>query len=461
MFGTSGVRGRVGVDVTAETALAIGRAVGTDGASRIVVGRDTRESGRMLLDAVAAGAAECGATVIDLGVVSTPTVARSVGWERADAGIVVTASHNPPADNGIKLWTPGGQAFDDRRRTDVERAIDAGAYALADWEEVGGRRDGRDRALRRHRDRLLAAIDVAQDNESSTDGASEPPAVVVDIGNGTGRITADVLHDAGCSVETLNAQPDGRFPGRESEPTAESCSSLRSLVATGADVGIAHDGDADRTLAVDDRGRFVPGDALLALFGREAARAGDVVVAPVNTSLAVDEALAEVGAELVRTRVGDVHVAERATAENAVFGGEPSGAWIWPAETLCPDGPFAACKLVDLVANRGPLSTLVDDLPAYPIRRDAVRVDAGTAGSATAGGSRSATRIVSEVAGRLSDRYGEVSTLDGVRAETDDGWILVRASGTQPLIRLTAEGRTDANADRLLETARELVGEAL
>jgi len=149
-----------------------------------------------------------------------------------------------------------------------------------------------------------------------------------------------VLSELGCDVVTLNGQRDGRFPGRPSEPTRETLGDLSALVeATDASVGIAHDGDADRMLPVDETGSFVPKDVLLALFARETATDGDVVAAPVDTSMAVDDALAAVGASVSRTRVGDTFVADRATQPNVVFGGEPSGAWIWPDETLCPDGP--------------------------------------------------------------------------------------------------------------------------
>ena len=437
MFGTSGVRGPIGREVTAETALSIGRAVATTGAAQVVVGRDVRDTGRMLVDALAAGVVECGGDVVDLGVVSTPTVARSVPRTGADVGVVVTASHNPPADNGIKLWTSEGRAFGTEHRSEIESVVLDGAYDFADWDGNGTRRTS-GVAEREHTDQLVATFDGQVDC-----------SVVVDVGNGTGGLTADVLDRVGCEVQTLNARPDGSFPGRPSEPTAANCSTLRKVVAaTDADIGIAHDGDADRMRAADANGEFVGGDALLALFAREAIDEGGAVTAPLNTSLAVDRALEERGGEVVRTPVGDVHVAEKAAEIGAAFGGEPSGAWIWPAETPCPDGPLAACELVRLVAERGPLDTLVDELPSYPIRRDAIEVDGPT-------------DLMVSVTETLLERYADVSTLDGVRVATDDGWFLVRASGTQPLIRLTAEATTAVEADRLLERARNVVEERL
>jgi phosphoglucosamine mutase len=435
MFGTSGVRGRVGDEVTAELALSVGRALGSTGRRRVVVGRDARESGRFLADALSAGLRETGVDVVRLGLASTPAVARSVALRDADAGVAVTASHNPPADNGLKLWQPSGQAFDTPMQEAVAGAVDAGDYDLRAWDDLGTE-TAWDGAREAHREALV-------DGAPALDGLS----VVVDVGNGAGGVTADALDDLGCDVETLNAQPDGRFPARPSEPTAETCRSLRAHVAaTDADLGVAHDGDADRTMAVADGGEFVAGDVLLALFGRAVAGAGDRVAAPVDTSLAVDDALAAVGAEVSRTRVGDVYVAERAQADDVVFGGEPSGAWIWPGETLCPDGPQAAVRLAGLVAREGPLSDLVAGVDRYPLERATVETDA-------------ADRVMAGVVARVRERYAAdaVDETDGVRVETGEGWFLIRASGTQPLVRLTAEAREEARCAELLATAREFV----
>ncbi|MFB6096367.1 MAG: phosphoglucosamine mutase [Haloferacaceae archaeon] len=437
MFGTSGIRGRIGEAVTADVALSVGRAVAADGAARVVVGRDPRESGEMLRDALVAGLRESGADVVDLGLAATPTVARHVGWQDADAGVSITASHNPAPDNGLKLWTPSGQAYDADQREAITERITEERFDLAAWDGLGASRRVED-ADATHRRALVEAVD--QDLAAAAD-----LSVAVDVGNGAGGVTADALEALGCHVETLNAQPDGRFPARPSEPTAENCASLRAHVAaTDADLGIAHDGDADRMLAVDADGEWIPGDALLALFALREAGEGDEVATPVDTSLLVDDALASVGASVVHTKVGDVYVAERANAPGVAFGGEPSGAWIWPDETLCPDGPLAACKLVELVAGEGPLAAQVADLPRYPIRRANVEVEDKAA-------------RMERVAERVRERFDSVTTIDGVRAETDEGWLLVRASGTQPLIRVTAEARDEQRAEELAALGRDLI----
>ena len=207
-------------------------------------------------------------------------------------------------------------------------------------------------------------------------------------------------------------------------------------------MGIAHDGDADRTRAVDETGAFLSGDVLLALFGRAAASEGERVAVPVDTSLAVADHLAAAGIETVRTPVGDVYVAAAASEPGVTFGGEPSGAWIWPGETLCPDGPLAACKLAALAAER-PLAERAGAVDTYPIRRTAIEVANRQDTMAT----------VRERAGC----YDEVSTLDGVRVDRENAWFLVRASGTEPVVRVTAEARSPDRLDAVFEEARSLV----
>ena len=429
MFGTSGIRGPVGEDVTADLALSVGRALGID-ADRVVVGRDPRESGELLLDAVTAGLRESGTDVIDLGVAATPTVARAVRGEDGDAGVVITASHNPPADNGIKLWQPTTQAFDTARQNTIADRIESEAFDLVAWDDLGTRRrrDGADA----HVEAILDAVSV-----------TSPPDVVVDLGNGAGGVSVEALTQVGCDVETLNAQPDGAFPGRPSEPTAENCESLTALARATGRLGIAHDGDADRLRAVTEDGEFVSGDTLLAILARDAAAPGETVAAPVNTSLAVDDYLAADDIDVVRTRVGDVSVAERASEPGVAFGGEPSGAWIWPAQALCPDGPLAAAKLVELAAER-PLAERVDDIEAYPIHRDSVSVTEKAA-------------VMERIHERVQAEYDDVTTLDGVRVDLGDAWFLLRASGTQPLIRITAEARDPERANTVFEEARGIV----
>ncbi|WP_129116688.1 phosphoglucosamine mutase [Halegenticoccus tardaugens] len=437
MFGTSGIRGPVGEVIRTDLVLNVGRALASQGAETVVVGRDPRPSGATFADALSAGVRECGGDVVRVGVAATPTIARSVGWLDADAGVSITGSHNPPSDNGLKLWTDGGQAFRGKDRHEVIRRINRRAFARADWDEYGTERTW-DNATETHRRRIVGAVDRVDDLSA-----------VVDVGSGCGGGTARALSSLGCTVETLNARPDGRTPARPSEPTAEHCATLcRTVAATDADFGIAHDSDADRMIAVTDDGTFVPGDVLLALFASEFVESGGRVCAPINASRAVDDAVAAAGGEVVRTAVGDVSVAARAIECDATFAGEPSGTWIWPAVAPCPDGLFAAAQLAALIDRRGPLSALIEEIEAYPIRRRTFAVDDELA-------------TMEAVRESVVATHRSVDRTDGVRVDRDDGWFLIRASGTEPVIRVTAEATDDERSRVLFGEACEIVARAI
>lgn len=432
MFEMSRIRGPVGARVTAKLALDIGRALAADN-DRVVVGRDPRHSGRILADAVSTGARECGADVVRLGVAASPTVARSVGWRDAGVGVVVTGSHNPPTDNGLKLFHPDGLAFSWEQQRRLLGRVSSRDVDPADWQGMG-REETWDAATDRHVDRLCADAPRFEDLSA-----------VVDVGNGAGGYAVDALSRLGCSVESLYDDPDGEFPGRGCAASEAACDELAERVAeSDADFGVALAPDAGRLQAVTERGRFVPGDALLGLFATTTAEAGTRVAIPVDTSRRVDELLDAVGASAVRTSVGDTFVSRQTTAADTVFGGEPGGAWIWPDEIPCSDAGYAARRLARLVDDRGPLSTLVRDVEPYPIRRGTVPVD----------DKRETMSVVRE---RITERYDRITADDGVQVDTDDGWFLVRPSRTESVVRVTAEAGTPDGADALFEDAYGLV----
>ena len=431
LFGSSGIRGLANVDVTPELALAVGRAVGA--AYRdVVVGRDPRLSGRMLASAFASGVLSVGGSVCDAGLVSTPTLAR--GASGYGCGTEITASHNPGEYNGIKLWNPDGMAFTGDQQEDVERSLAAKDWKVARWDATGRFTERAD-LVERHREAILRAVGSASLH------------VVVDCGCGaTCNVTPYVLREMGCRVTALNAQMDGHFPGRDPEPTEENLAALRHAVrAFGADVGVAHDGDGDRMVAVDAMGAFVGGDKLVALFAQRRARKGLVV--PVDASMALDDLLK---VPVYRTRVGDVYVAQELKKRGADFGGEASGTFIFPDQTMCPDGPFAAAYLVSLVKERG-LKEWVDEIPAYPLVRDSFSFDAAKRKTfeATVG------KAVQSLAAK------EVTTLDGWRLVFEAGWALVRFSGTEPKVRVTAEARDLMTAKKIHDRVSAAVKGAL
>ena len=421
-FGSSGIRGLANVDVTPDLALRVGKVVG-ELYGPTIVGRDPRTSGSMLSSALCAGVLSAGSDVTEAGLVSTPTLAR--GASEYACGVVITASHNPAPYNGIKLWNPDGMAFDETQQAEIESALDAGRFRSVPWDQVG-RLHRRDDLVPRHIEAILRDVGSAK------------LKVVVDCGCGaTSTITPFLLRKMGCDVLAIHAQPDGHFPGRDPEPTEKNLALLLATVRdVNADLGIAHDGDGDRMVAVDRDGSFVGGDALLALFATREVKHGLVV--PVDASMVVEDLLPK--AKVWRTRVGDVYVAAEIKRRGADFGGEPSGTWIFPKVSYCPDGVYAAAHLVAMVAET-PLASMLRDIPTYPTIRGAFAYDASK---------RSA--IEARLDAALRGFGADVSTVDGWRLQYDDGWALVRFSGTEPKIRVLAESREEARAKAIYST---------
>ncbi|MEA1868650.1 MAG: phosphoglucosamine mutase, partial [Euryarchaeota archaeon] len=239
-----------------------------------------------------------------------------------------------------------------------------------------------------------------------------------------------------------NSQPDGFFPGRSPEPKSETLTALQSAVlSTNSDLGIAHDGDADRMVAVDDQGEIVSNDKLLAFYGMHEARKKMVV--PVDTSMLIDAVLPDI--EITRTRVGDVFIAEEMKRTGADFGGEPSGTWIFPRVSYCPEGIYAAARLVELLSREEVrFSDHLSPMPEYEIKR----------GSISYRGDLDDMRIEEELRALPSS---DVSTIDGIRLGFDDAWALIRPSGTEPLIRITVEGATRDVVEKLYREIQKSV----
>ena len=414
LFGTSGIRAVFDkdlVDLAFKVGLAVGRSHGN-----VVVGTDTRTSADAMKHAVLSGLLAAGARCHDAGVAPTPTLA-FIAREFA-AGVMITASHNPPEYNGIKLLNPDGSSFDSAQQALIEEAVLAESLALASWEDIKNSQiyEG---AIEHHIECILPHFP-----------SDLKLKVVVDAGCGAAsEVTPLLLKRLGCEVVALNCYPSGFFP-RGIEPTEANLKGLKKAVKeSGADLGIAHDGDADRMMAVDERGRIVSGDKLLAVFAR-AVGARDVV-----TTLDASMAIEEMGFSVRRTRIGDTAVSEE-LRNGGEFGGEASGSWIFPGISLCPDGIYAAAQ-VAAVASQQRLSELVDSIPAYPLLRGNIGSDG---------------MIMSSLeSGLMALEPQSVSNTDGIRLSFKDGWLLVRASGTEPKIRLTAEAKSKARAQQLYD----------
>ena len=439
-FGTAGIRGPV-TEIRPELALSVGRAVGADAREAgavLVVGRDGRRTGGALAAAVEAGATSAGADVRRAGQLPTPALAFA---SRDRYGVMLTASHNPPGDNGIKLFADG-QEYDRAAEQRIESRVGAGLDPVP-WDEYGNSESVP----------VLPAYREAVATYAEQFGTTPSVEVAVDCGNGMASLaTPQVLRALGARVVAVNANVDGQFRARKSKPTPESLADLRRLLANGsADLGIGHDGDADRIVVLDSDGEIVHEDTVLAILAEQyvgASAADDpVVVTTPNASSRIDERVRAVGGRTERVRLGALHEGIAAADGTVVFAGEPwkhvhpaSGGWI--------DGVTSAAVVTRLVAADG-LDRLRDPVAERPYRKVSVPCPDQRKPAAM-------DRLVET----LPDAFPEatVDTEHGVRLELpDSSWVLVRPSGTEPYLRLYAESE---RVDRLVETTRRHVEQA-
>jgi len=422
LFGSSGIRTTFNQDLLS-LGLKVGLALGYHYDS-ILVGGDTRTSTTALKSALKAGILAAGSECFDSGVVPTPTVAFVA--RNFSAGAMITASHNPPDYNGIKFWNPDGSAFDLNQQRQIEETVSADGPATALWRDI---KHGGDYpyAVEQHQDR------IRQDFPEHLN----IKAVVDTAGGAASLITPHLLKEMGCEVISLNAQPTGFFP-RDTEPVEGNLTQLmRATREVGADIGIAHDSDGDRMMAVDELGQYVSGDKLLIILAR------DLGVKELVTTVDASMLVEEMGFRTRRTRVGDSFVSSE--MKNAgQFGGEPSGAWIFPSVSFCPDGIYAAARIAD-IARRHKLSALAGEIPEFPL----MRTNVATNGVAF---SKLKSRLES-----LNPR--SVDDFDGIKLNFDDGWLLVRPSGTEPKIRITIEARDASRMNQLHDESLRLITE--
>jgi len=432
LFGTNGVRGIVGELITPELVLKIGMAVGSMKPGIIAVGRDTRTSGPALIEAMKAGLMATGCDVVDCGILPTPAL-QYIVMNRYNAGVVITASHNPGAYNGVKVIDADGTEMDDNGSIEIEERIFSGNFNLKDWKNVGNSIDKGDQV----RKYIKGIVKKIPDNIGS--GIK----VAIDPGCGAAyRTTAEILKLLGCQVITINAYPDGTFPSRDPEPSQEGLVPLADLiVSTGADFGIAHDGDADRAVFIDEKGSFIEENKEFALIAEYmcAGKSG-IVVTPVSTSRLIEAVVSKHGCKVDYTEVGSIYVARRMryllnSGQTVVFGGEGNGGLIYPDHQFCRDGGMTAAKMVEiLAAKKKPLSSLIEALPPSVMLKHKFKTD-------------KADTMLSVVKSEFSKE--KINLIDGVRIDCDNAWALLRPSGTEPLVRLYVEGQDEKSAKEL------------
>jgi len=420
LFGSSGIRGIANEEITPELALKVGKACGTL-YKHMVIGNDPRTSSHMIKNAVTAGVLSAGAEITDIGLVSTPTLAHSA--RKYDAGIMITASHNPGKYNGIKLFNPDGSGFSVPQSEEIEKNMEG---KVTPWNEIKNPRNY-GMAIPEHVNSILRSVPMPE----------KDIRVVVDCCNGsTGMITPYLLEEMGCKVITLNAQPDGYFPAHDPEPVEENLHQLKNVVKiSDADIGIAHDCDGDRIVVVDKKGKLIPNDKMLALMAKYTNERGKIVV-PINTSLSLDSYLPH--AEIARTKVGDIFISEKLKEIEGDFGGEPSGTYVFPSFSYCPDGIYAAAKIISIWGEID-IEEELGRIPQYHMVRDSIvstkeKIEKGM-------------KKVEENLNAFG--YENMNKIDGIRIDMSGAWILVRPSGTEPKIRVTVEAEKEEEAKNL------------
>lgn len=440
LFGTNGVRGVVNDQMGAQLALDVGRAIGTFMGGKVALATDCRTSADMLRSAVTAGLTSVGCDVLDLGMLPTPALQYFVKIGEISGGVMITASHNPPEFNGIKAIDADGTEMHRSREEEIERIYFSRSFQDRDWRSVG-RALPTSGAMDQYQRAVLSQVDVQAIDRAGL-------RVVLDCANGAGSTCSpSVLRMLGAKATTLNCNPEGTFPGHPSEPTEDNLGDLISLVGeSGADLGIAQDGDADRAIFVDEEGRFVYGDRSLAVVASVmvAENGGGTVVTPVSTSQCVEDAVRAAGGEVVYTRVGAPIVSRKMMEMGAVFGGEENGGLIFPRHQYCRDAAMSMAKMLEVIAIEGPLSGLLRKIPSYHLDKRKVHCPEVR--------KEEVLRAVCEAF--ASQR---VDDTDGVKVFFEGGWTLIRPSGTEPIFRVYSEGRDEATAKSIADRCEKVV----
>jgi phosphomannomutase len=436
MISVSGVRGIVGQSLTPELLVRLGHAFGTYLRSgKVIVGRDTRASGEMARLAVLSGLIASGCRVLDIGICATPTATLMIEHHNAAGGVMVTASHNPIEWNALKFFRADGIYLNADESRDLLNLYYSGQFAHARWDELQPVETLR-HSDARHVERVLSILDRGLIR-------SKKFKIALDCVNGAGcGIGERLLRELGCRVEMIHCTPDGRFPHKP-EPVTDNLRSLCDFVrSVGADAGFATDPDADRVALVDQRGVALGEEAGLALCAQHvlsSATSKAPVVINLSTSRMTEEVALQAGHEVVRTPAGEVNVAEKMKELNAVFGGEGNGGIIAPRVHCGRDSIVGIGLALEYMARSGKtMRQLAASLPPYFMVKTKLDLPPGKS-----------REIIHRLSADASD--ARIDTRDGLRLEWDDCWVQLRASNTEPIMRILAEARTPQAAQSLVD----------
>ena len=445
LFGSNGVRGVVNQELTIELASGIAAAAGHVLGKELAVGRDGRTSSPMIRDAVVAALLSVGCNVHDMGVLPTPALQYLIRHLGLDGGIMVTASHNPPEFNGIKVQAGDGAEVSKEAEERIEELYYRGEPGPVPWDQVGMVTDYD--GMEAYIDAVLSQVDAAAIREKGY-------KVALDTGNGVAALTApQVASRLGCSVYTVNAEIDGSFPGRGSEPTPENLGALKEIMkATGAHMGVGFDGDGDRSIVIDENGVAVWGDKTLSLVADwyMETHPGATVVTSVSTSAGLEKVVEAHGGRVHWEKVGSVLISRAMVELGAPIGGEENGGIMYGPHLPARDGTMAMALLLHVMVERGKsLSELIAEQPIGAKGKDRIPCP---------------NEFKEELLRRLPEVADapEVNTMDGVKLSWPDGrWVMVRPSGTEPIARIYAEAETEEKLVSLIDEYKEKAAELI
>jgi len=441
LFGSNGVRGVANEEFTLELASCLAASAGSLLGKEIGVGRDGRTTSPMFRDAIVSALLSIGCNVHDFGLITTPGLQFMVREKGLDGGVMVTASHNPPQFNGVKMIYNDGVEVPKSLEADIEALVAKGGPPKCEWNEVG--MVFHHEYIETYTDSVISHVDIDAIKEAGL-------SISLDLGNGAAVLTAPVVASKlGCKLYTINTEIDGSFPGRGSEPTPGNLVELKELIkATGSHLGIGYDGDGDRSIIIDENAEAVWGDKTLSLVAQEfmKTRPGETLVTAISSSPSIEGVVAKYGGKVHWTKVGSVLVS-RAMVENGYrIGGEENGGIMYGPHLEVRDGSMVLALMLHYIATRKmPLSELIAEQPKLFKDKDKTPCP---------------NHLKEEVLELLVSKVDapEINTMDGVKLVYGDGsWILFRPSGTEPIFRLYAESVSEERVMELIESHKIIV----
>ncbi len=437
LFGTNGIRGLVNKELTPEMAIRVGLAIGTFfNRKRLLVGHDARTSGPMFARSVMSGLTSTGCDVYFAGMAPTPALQFAVKSQGFDGGVIITASHNPAEYNGIKVIWEDGIETSYEQETEIEENYFENKTLRAEWNKLGEIYE-LSNINEKYVDAIKRHVDISKIAEKQFH-------VVVDAANSVGGLTAPILlRELGCKVTSINANIDGTFPGRPPEPRPENLRDTALTVkALNADLGVAFDGDADRSMFIGDTGEIYWGDKTFALVMKYFLQKNPnaKIVTPVSSSTLIKDTADTYNGELIWTKVGSVTVSQTMKKTNAKLGGEENGGVFYGPHQAVRDGSMTTALILGIMAETGEkISKLISEQPQYFIEKGKITCP-----------ENKKEKVLEKLASQLKDL--NTSTIDGIKIWFEDkSAILVRPSGTEPIYRLYAEAKSQNRARQLVE----------